>query len=241
MAGLQQLHEGHPCWRKIIDPIVLSAADEDIIVADPDLFFPNYFSFEPTLESGVRMMWQKANCLLPPAAVRQAFELGVPLANHVDIGVAQVRCGAIDLEWLDWFVRSLQVDRFQKFMHIEAIVWSALAMKMGGAHFDKRAWKCWQRGHFKRAAIACGLPGRWTLKLENLAEMKCIHVSGMSKWWIAEAMKTGFVEETLERLDQPTHGPAYRELGKAAYEREQRLKNLASSIGYQKLMNRGKA
>lgn len=241
MTGLHQLHEGHPCWRKIIDPIVLSSEQEDIIVADPDLVFPNYFAFEPMAQSGVRMMWQKANCLLPPAAVRQAFELGVPLANHVDIGVAQVHRGAIDLQWLDWFVKNMQVERFQNFMHIEAIVWSALAMKMGGEYFNPRAWKCWQRGHVKRIAIACGVPGRWTLKLENLAEMKCIHVSGMSKWWIAEAMKTGFIKETHKRLDAPTSGIDYCELRRADYEREQKIKSLARSLGYQKLVNRKKA
>lgn len=236
LVGLHQLHDGHPCWRKIIDPIALSGAQDEIIVTDPDLVFPNRYCFEPPMEDGVRMMWQRANCLLPPAAVRRSFDLGVRLSNHVDIGVAQVRAGAIDLEWLDWYARMLDVPDFRKFMHIEAIIWSALAMRMGGEHLNPGVWKCWQRGQLKRVAIALGLPGRWTLKLENLGAMKCIHVSGMSKWWIKEAMETGLVSETQNRLDKPTTGPAYRELTRETYEREQKIKSVARLIGYQQLL-----
>jgi hypothetical protein len=54
--GLRALHEGHPCWRKIIDPLVLSAPEDEIIVADPDLLFPNLYRFEQTPAEGVMMM-----------------------------------------------------------------------------------------------------------------------------------------------------------------------------------------
>ncbi len=104
MEGLRALHTGHPCWRKVIDPLALSGPDEEIIVADPDLFFPNKFDFESTPHHGVMMMRQRPNCLLPTDAVRTAFDQGLLLADHVDIGVAQLRAGSIDPEWLNWAV-----------------------------------------------------------------------------------------------------------------------------------------
>ena len=152
LDGLRALHDGHPCWRKIVDPIVLSAEDDEIIVTDPDLYFPNQFDFEPTEESGVKMMRQGPNCLYPPEAVRMAFDAGIRLANHVDIGVAQLRSGAVDPEYLDWLGRILATGQFRKFMHIEAIVWSAIAMRIGGRHLDPTVWRCWERGRVKRLA-----------------------------------------------------------------------------------------
>ncbi len=235
LAGLRALHEGHPCWRKITDPLALSAADEEIIVADPDLLFPNRFRFEDTLPDGVMMMRQGPTCLYPPEAVEQAFGLGVALADHVDIGVLQLRAGAVDLEWLDWFCRHMDLGRFTAFMHIEAIVWSALAMRMGGRHLDPGVWRCWERGHLKRVAVALGLPGYLTLKLENLPQLKCIHVSGPSKWWVTRAIETGAYRDSVNDILAPSAGPAYAELTPEAFARQQRLKRLAAKAGYYRL------
>ena len=44
--NLRQFRKGHPCWRKITDPVLLSAAGEEMVLLDPDLYFPNRFSFE---------------------------------------------------------------------------------------------------------------------------------------------------------------------------------------------------
>ena len=233
--GLLGLHDGHPCWRKIIDPIVLSEPDEEIIVIDPDLYFPNRFAFEPTPKTGVMMMRQGPNCLFPADAVRAVYDLGVRLANHVDIGVAQVQCGAIDLDWLDWLAASIDLNRFRSFMHIEAIVWSALAMKMGGTHLNPIAWKCWERGHLKRLAVSLGVPGPMTLRLEPLSQIKCIHVSGPSKWWVTEAIENGSLIEGSNAWTAPVAGVPYREVMRQEFEREQRLKGFARSLGYQKL------
>ncbi|MFN3218445.1 MAG: hypothetical protein ACE367_18275 [Acidimicrobiales bacterium] len=225
LEGLRGLHAGHPCWRKIIDPLALSEPDDEIIVADPDLFFPNRFDFEPTPADGVMMMRQGPNCLLPPDAVRMAFDQGVRLANHVDIGVAQLRAGAVDPDWLNRVVSDLVAERFHPFMHIEAIVWSAMAMRMGGRHLDPSAWRCWERGRAKRLAVAAGMPGRWTLRLEPFSELKCIHVSGPSKWWVQAGLADGSVREHGNDVCGPTEGPAYVELTRQHYEREQRVKN----------------
>ena len=239
LAGLRALHDGHPCWRKIVDPLVLSAPGEEIIVTDPDLMFPNRFAFEATPPEGVMMMRQGPDCLFPPAAVRAAFDLGVRLADHVDIGVAQLSAGAVDIEWLDDLIRRLEVERFRPFMHVEAIVWSAIAMEIGGRHLDGTAWHCWERGRAKRLAVALGLPGRWTLALEPLARMKCIHVSGPSKWWLKEAMETGALKELGNDRTAPTEGLPYVELTRSGYEREQRLKTTLARLGVQRLLDRG--
>ncbi len=224
MDGLRRLHAGHPCWRKIIDPIALSAPDEEIVIADPDLFFPNRFVFEPTPADGVMMMRQGPNCLVPPHAVRAAFDHGLRLANHVDIGVAQMRAGAVDPEWLDWAVQPLVADRFRDFMHIEAIVWSAIAMRIGGRHLDPAAWRCWERGVFKRVAISAGVPGRLSLRLEPQDRVKCMHLGGPSKRWVEAALAAGDLAERGNTLNGVTTGPVYAKLTRAAYEREQRLK-----------------
>lgn len=234
-AGLRALHEGHPCWRKIIDPLVLSDPEDEIIVTDPDLLFPNRYRFEATPLEGIMVMRQKPNCLFPPDAVRATFGLGVRLANHVDIGVAQLRAGAVDMDWLDWLVRGLDVARFRPFMHIEAILWSAMAMRFGGHHLSPAAWRCWERGKLKRLAVGAGLPGHWTLRLEPLASVKCIHVSGPSKWWVTEAMAAGNLRETLNDCRAPSEGPLYVELTLAGYKREQRLKALVGRLGLYRL------
>lgn len=239
LPGLRALHEGHPCWRKIIDPLVLSAPEDEIIVADPDLLFPNRYDFESTPPDGVMMMRQGPDCLFPPDAVRAAFDLGVRLANHVDIGVAQLRAGAVDPEWLDWLCQGLDLPRFRPFMHIEAILWSAIAMRIGGCHLDPAAWRCWERGKIKRLAVAAGVPGHWTLRLEPIARVKCIHVSGPSKWWVQTALVKGSLKETGRDCRGPTTGPAYVELTRAGYEREQRLKGMVRRLGLYRLTGGG--
>lgn len=238
-AGLRAMHEGHPCWRKIIDPLVMSDPGDEIIVADPDLFFPNRYAFEATPREGVMVMRQGPNCLFPPDAVRAAFALGVRLANHVDIGVAQLRAGAVDIEWLDWLATGLDLEAHRPFMHIEAIVWSAMAMRFGGRHLDPASWRCWERGKFKRLAVAAGMSGRWTLRFEPLDRVKCIHVSGPSKWWVTEAVASGDLHELNNDRTAPSAGPAYAELTRAAYEREQRLKAMAGRLGYYRLTRSG--
>lgn len=230
LDGLRALHEGHPCWRKIIDPIALSASEDEIIVTDPDLYFPNQFDFEPTDDSGVKMMRQGPNCLYPPDAVRLAFEKNIRLANHVDIGVAQLRAGAIEPEFLDRLGRFLATDQFRSYMHIEAIIWSAIAMRIGGYHLDPKVWRCWERGRIKRLAVAAGFPGQHTLRFEPLSRVKCIHVSGPSKWWVQKGLENGTLKEYSNRICGATKGPDYVELLRPAYEREQRLKSIVRGV-----------
>ena len=47
-ANLRAFRHGHPCWRKITDPLLLSDPGAELLLLDPDLYFPNRFRFEET-------------------------------------------------------------------------------------------------------------------------------------------------------------------------------------------------
>ena len=230
-----KFRNGHPCWRKITDPLVLSESDEEAIILDPDLYFPNKFTFEPTLDDGIALMYQKPNCLLPPEAVERVFDLSIPLADHVDIGVAQLRAGTVDMAWLEQFLDKLDAEEFARFMHIEAIVWSAILMKAGGGYFDPGSWRCWQRGQVKRFAIAAGVPGTALLRLEPLEDIKCIHVSGPSKWWVVDAIKAGALKTFENVYDQPSPLKPQLEYTRAHFNSDVKLKSTLRRLGYYKL------
>ena len=105
-SNLRAFRHGHPCWRKITDPLLLSEPGAEMVLLDPDLYFPNRFKFEETPQNGLLLMWQRFHCLFPPDVVRTAMEDGIRLAHHGDIGVAHWRASA-DLDWLDWLVGRL--------------------------------------------------------------------------------------------------------------------------------------
>jgi hypothetical protein len=232
LPHLQKFRQGHPCWRKVTDPLLFSPAGEEIILLDPDVYFPNRFSFEPTPEQGILLMWQPPNCLFPPAAVRAALAAPVKLANHVDIGVAQLR--SLDLEWLNWLIGRMGGSNLPRAMHIEAIVWSALLMRQGGGHLDPTSWHCWHRSHLKRLRIKLGSSGTQILQQEKWSKIKCFHGGGMAKWWFPEAEAAGLLSGQ-QTLDQPSPIKPLVELSAQRYELEQRAKNLLS--GYYTLIN----
>ena len=113
-----------------------------MIVLDPDLYFPNRFSFEPTPDTGVFLMWQRPSCLLPDEVVRRAIDAKIALAHHTDIGVAQWRM-PVDLEWLDWLIHKMGSSQLPRSMHVESIVWAALAMRFGRRDiWIPKKWVC---------------------------------------------------------------------------------------------------
>lgn len=227
---------GHPCWRKVTDPLLFGSNEDEFIVLDPDLYFPNKFSFEPTPRTGVLLMHQRPNCLFPPEAVLRAMTAGVPLANHVDIGIGQARTGSIDLDWLEWFVAEINAIEFRTYMHIEAIVWAACAMQFGGGYFAPSVWRCWQRGHVKRMLYASGLvSGPSLLMLENLKKIKCIHVSGPSKWWVIDAESRGILKTMQNDHSEMSQVIEFIKLDPQRYRRELMVKKAARKFGYYKL------
>jgi len=230
---LRAFRRGHPCWRKITDPLLLSEPDVELVLLDPDLYFPNRFQFEETPPSGLLLMWQRPNCLFPPPVVRTAIASGIPLAHHVDIGVAHWRASA-DLDWLDWLVGKLGGANLPRIMHVEAIVWSALAMRIGGGHLDPMYWKCWRRSPARRVMIKLGANGVRILRAEPWRQLKCFHGAGEAKWWLHEARTAGFLDGGAE-LGEPGQIIPFVELTPGHYARERAFKQVIQTFGYYKV------
>jgi hypothetical protein len=228
--NLRAFRRGHPCWRKITDPLLLSDPGEELILLDPDLYFPNRFHFEATPRNGLLLMWQQPNCLFPPEVVKTAIDDGIRLAHHVDIGVAHWRAAA-DLDWLNWLVGRLGGSRLPRVMHVEAIVWAALAMRVGGGHLDPGYWKCWRRSPAKRVMTRLGVSGQRILKSESWAGMKCFHAGGEAKWWLHKARESGLLDGRAT-LSQPGRVLPFEELTPAQYARERAFKRMLQALGY---------
>ncbi|MCC7145023.1 MAG: hypothetical protein IT443_01110 [Phycisphaeraceae bacterium] len=232
--GLEDLlrfrRDGHPCWRKVTDPPLFAAAGEEMIILDPDVYFPNRFTFESTPAQELVLMWQRPNCLLPPQTVAASFAAPAALADHVDIGVAQWR-GPVDKEWLNWLVGRLGGAAIPRMMHVEAIVWAALAMRMGGGYLDPQRWICWHRTQWKRLALRCGAKPLSILRTEPLAHAKCFHAGGVAKDWLAEAEEAGLLNPGQQH-DQPSPIRRFVSFPPARFHAQQRVRNVARRLGY---------
>ena len=229
-ASLRNFRHGHPCWRKITDPLLMADDDEEILLLDPDVCFPNRFRFEETPAAGLKLMWQRPTCLFPPAVVRRAMDAGIRLAHHIDIGVAHWR-GGRDLEWLNWLIGQLGGDRLPHLMHVEAIVWAALAMREGGSYLDPQLWVCWHRTQAKRLRRVLGATGAEILSAEAWHTMKGFHGGGEAKWLMPDLIAKQRVTKTKEYTD-PGRMLPFVELTRTRYHFEQRAKNLLRGTGY---------
>ncbi|AXC10130.1 hypothetical protein ACPOL_0769 [Acidisarcina polymorpha] len=224
-ANLRSFRQGHPCWRKITDPLLLSQPGEEMIILDPDLFFPNPFRFEPGRAQGLSLMWQQPNCLLPPEVVQLAMRSGIRLARHVDIGVAHWRASA-ELDWVDWMLGKLGGQGLPQVMHVEAIVWAAIAMREGGGYLDPRYWKCWQRTSTKRIMLKLGFSGKRLLAAEPWTSLKCFHAGGEAKWWLpAMERNSSMPEQTEVGMTRP-----FIELTAERYAREEAIKRFVRRV-----------
>jgi hypothetical protein len=228
--NLRAFRRGHPCWRKISDPLLLSEPSEEMVLLDPDLYFPNRFKFERTPQSGLLLMWQLPNCLYPPEVVKTAIDSGIRLAHHVDIGVAHWRADA-DLEWMDWLIGRLGGKNLPRLMHIEAIVWAALAMRVGGGHLDPAYWRCWRRSPAKRVMTKLGVSGRSILRAEPWSNLKCFHAGGEAKNWLHAAREAGMLDGGAE-ITAPGRVNPFVELTPADYARELAFKRVLQALGY---------
>jgi hypothetical protein len=116
-------------------------------------------------------------------------------------------------------------------MHIEAIVWAAIAMQIGGGYLDPNLWHCWYRNQTKRMLRTLGLAGVHLLRVEDFSAIKCFHAGGEAKWWLAEAKEKGMLDQQGDRT-QPGPIIPYEELLPATYIREQRVKGYLKKLGY---------
>ena len=163
-------------------PDAAGAGGDEVVIVDPDVYFPRRFSFEKVGDGTLRLMWQKPNCLLPFSVVQTAFAKGIAMADHVDIGVAQYR-SPLDLEWLNWLVESL--GETPRVMHVEAILWSCLAMRMGGGYLNSDRWCCWANTQWKRVLKKAGATPARMLSAEDFRSCLAFHAGGTAKTWLA--------------------------------------------------------
>jgi hypothetical protein len=192
-VGLDRLRKGHPCWRKLTDPMLLAQERDEVVVVDPDVYFPRRFSFEAVGDGTLRLMWQKPNCLLPLSVVEGLLKREIAMADHVDIGIAQYR-SPLDLEWFNWLVESM--GELPRVMHVEAILWSCLAMRMGGGYLNSRQFHCWANTQWKRVLKMGGATPERMLKAEDFRSCLAFHAGGTAKTWLV-APRT---EELLKKL-----------------------------------------
>ncbi len=236
-AGLERLRKGHPCWRKVTDPMLLARDGDEVVVIDPDVYFPRPFSFESVGDETLRLMWQKPNCLLPYSVVETVFAKGIAMADHVDIGIAQYR-SPLDLEWLDWLVNSL--GDMPRVMHVEAILWSCLAMRMGGGYLDSDRWHCWANTQWKRVRQKAGATPAQMLNAEDFRSCLAFHAGGTAKTWLAAPG----AEEALKRLSalpggaplRPNEVRPFVPFTKEKFERLKARGRTLNALGYYKLM-----
>lgn len=233
---LQQFRHGHPCWRKITDPLLLSNDFDEMVVLDPDLYFPNRFRFEETLASSLLLMWQRPSCLLPDEVVEAAISGGISLAHHTDIGVVQWRA-PVDMDWLNWLIGKLGSSRFPLHMHVESIVWAAAAMKMGGGYLDTSSWVCWHRTQYKRLLLKLGVSGSSILNREELSRVKCFHAGGVAKWWLAAAHASGSLDRNGDATQRTSSRP-FAELRPSHYHFLQSRRRWLRKLGYYSIIER---
>lgn len=236
-AGLARLRQGHPCWRKLTDPMLLAREGDEVVIVDPDVYFPRRFSFQNVGDGTLRLMWQKPNCLLPFEVVQRAFTKGIAMADHVDIGVAQYR-SPLDLEWLNWLVESL--GETPRVMHVEAILWSCLAMRMGGGHLDADRWCCWASTQWKRILKRAGATPARMLSAEDFRSCLAFHAGGIAKAWLA-APGAGDLLRQLAELpgSKPTDGGTVRPFVPFTTEKFESLRKrgrILKAMGYYKLV-----
>lgn len=233
---LRGFRHGHPCWRKITDPLLLTEPGAEMILLDPDLYFPNRFHFDLTPATGLLLMWQQPNCLLPAEVVRRALAQEISLARHADIGVAhwRVRPGSDTLLWLDDLIGKLGGTDLPRAMHVEAIVWAAIAMHDGGGSLDPARWVCWRRSQPKRLRRKLGASGKAILRTEPWSTLKCFHAGGEAKWWLPEIVDDAEVSRDLTAAPSDPPLP-FLPLTGTRYACEQAAKTMAGSLGYHRV------
>ena len=191
---------GHPCWRKITDPALYASDGDEVIVIDPDVYFPNRFTFEAMPQRGFLLMWQRPNCLLPEALVDQAYDAGIDVADHTDIGVCQYRA-PFPFAALNHLLGILNFENHKRSMHVESVVWAALAMEFGGGYLDPDAWHCYGYTVVRRLTRRLGRSGVASLQALPFQQMKAFHAGGVAKNWLPDAEGAKLFNNPAERRE----------------------------------------
>jgi len=136
---------------------------------------------------------------------------------------------------IDALIVRLGGTALPRVMHVESIVWAALAMRMGGGYLDPEHWHCWRNSQWKRLQRRFGASGRTVLRSERFQAMKCFHGGGIAKWWVPEALAAGDLPPPSEISEARPPLP-YEELTREVYDATQRLKGWARRAGYYRLV-----
>ena len=229
--NLHRFRNGHPCWRKVTDPPLFAQDGEEMVLLDPDVYFPNKFCFEPTPSSGLLLMRQAANCLFPNEVVRHAFDSGIAMADVTDIGVCQTTC-PLDYEWLDQLIARLGGAELPTWSpHVESIVWAALALRVGGGYLDPKAWFCYNNPVSKRLRLrVLKVDPMQILRTEPIKTAKCFHAGGGAKRWLVQAEQASIMEGSTIQ-DQPTALIPFKPYTRAQFDRKQFALKVARSLG----------
>jgi hypothetical protein len=153
------------------------------------------------------------------------------MADHVDIGVCQL-ANSLDWEWLDRLIERLGGRNLPSWsMHIEPIVWAALAMRVGGGYLDPRVWFAWHNTIWKRLrARRLGTSGVTILRDEPIQGVKCVHACSLAKWWLADAVESGLFERGGAQV-QTCRPLPFHEYSRHRFERKQLVRGVAQVLG----------
>jgi hypothetical protein len=116
-------------------------------------------------------------------------------------------------------------------MHIEAIVWAAIAMRFGGGYLPPEHWHCWRRSHRVGLLRKLRVPGYQLLRPEPFSRIKCFHAGGEAKYWRQQAAERTWMDSDRV-LDQPGAVLPFVELTAGTYRRDQALKLWLRRFGY---------
>ena len=194
-ATCSAFRKGHPCWRKVTDPLLLSEPGAELVLLDPDVYFPNRFRFRrPRRPRGVaadvaeaqlpasprgrsRAPWTAGLRARPPRRYRRlALARGQPILN------GSTGC----------FRSSLANGR-------RAAAHDARRSHRLGRHRHARGrrlsrppplWVCWHRTQAKRLRLKLGTPAKaYSRRASPGPRMKCFHAGGEAKWWVARCCR----------------------------------------------------
>lgn len=235
--AIAAFRHGHPCWRKVTDPVMYAADGDEVVILDPDVYFPNRFAFEPTPAVGLLLMWQRPNCLLPEALVLEAYDRGIAMADHIDIGVCQFRA-PLPYGELEAVLTTLYTAPYARSKHVESIVWAALAETMGGGHLDPTAWHCFANSVTSRLAKRMGRTGAATLARLDFGAVKAFHVGGTTETWLADAEREGlFASPGVQTAATPLK--PYVGYPRRKFEAKLRNRRIAQRLGLYKVLGKG--
>jgi hypothetical protein len=123
-------------------------------------------------------------------------------------------------------------------MHIEAIVWAAIAMRIGGGYLPTEHWHCWRHSQRIRFLRKVRVPGHQLLRHEPFSTIKCFHAGGEAKHWLEATRRRGWLDSESV-LDSPGTVLPFEELTPCAYHREQAVKLWLRRFGYYSLFQGG--